>query len=154
MYVAFRAGDSRASRRAVRSRRVHGLLRRLGLGLLAVTGKGEVRAVLDPAPYRPRRNARRLARLLDEFGRRSGDTETGGSPSRPRLTAYRQDALRCAERLAAAAARDLTGIQRAGDILRKDHYGWFRRIERGRYALTQRGHRELGRWAGRRDDAR
>ncbi|HEY5435315.1 MAG TPA: hypothetical protein VIK13_08775, partial [Candidatus Limnocylindrales bacterium] len=41
------------------------LCRRLGLGLIVVThGRAEV--VLDPVPYRPRRNARRAVALLRE----------------------------------------------------------------------------------------
>jgi hypothetical protein len=73
-------------------------------------------AVLDPGPYRPRANARRRARLLKEFAERAGDPELGGSKVRPRLTAYRQDALSCARALAAAGVlkvsvlSDRTGV--------------------------------------------
>jgi hypothetical protein len=60
-----------------------------------------------------------------------------------RMTAYRQDALRCAAHLAQAspaAPKDMAGqIPRAGVILQADHYGWFERIARGQYALTPKG---------------
>ena len=45
----------------------------LGLGLLTVGARGGVRVVLDPGPYRPRGNANRRKRLLQEFDARSGD---------------------------------------------------------------------------------
>ncbi len=83
-----------------------------------------------------------------------GDPETGGSASRQRLTAYRQDAIRCARELAGAGTlkvsvlRDRTGVSRAGPILRDNHYGWFERVKTGHYALTPKGERELRDWPG------
>ena len=99
--------------------------------------RGSVEAVLDPAPYRPRADKRRRARLLKEFAERVGDPEAGGAPARPRLTAYRQDAVRCAWLLAEAGelrvreVRVRTAVDRAGPILRDNHYGWFERVQRG-----------------------
>ena len=74
------------------------LCRRLGLGLLAVrTGAAaQVEAHLDPGPYQPRRRAKAAGRLLREFERRVGDPNVGGTTGVKRMTAYRQDALRCA----------------------------------------------------------
>jgi hypothetical protein len=77
---------------------VRRLCRRLGLGLIIVMG-GEASVVLDPLPYRPRRSRARTARLLGEHQRRVGDPTAGGSVRRPIMTAYRQEALRCAARL-------------------------------------------------------
>ncbi len=120
------------------------LCRRLGLGLLAVTS-GEVQAHLDPAPYTPRKNTAKSARLLREFDRRQGDPNLGGTNRVKQMTAYRQDALRCAAHLAthgpgkpAQIARD-TGVTRAATILRDNHYGWFERVSRGLYCLTASG---------------
>jgi len=118
------------------------LCRRLGLGLLAVGGG--VEAHLDPGPYAPRRQVARAGRLLREFQRRVGDPNTGGTTGIPRMTAYRQDALRIAAALTAGAAAPrviagLTGVDRAGQILRADHYGWFERVDRGLYDLTPKG---------------
>jgi hypothetical protein len=119
------------------------LLRRLGLGLLTVNGS-RVFAHLDPAPYQPRRMKARADRMLREFHRRDGDRNVGGTTRTPRMTAYRQDALRLAAQLAPAPASPralaaATGISRAGTILRDNHYGWFLRRERGIYALTEAG---------------
>lgn len=152
VYVAFRIGQGHSAAWRTRRRQVIGLARRLGLGLLTVSSRGNVVAVVDPAPYRPKGSARRRARLLREFAERIGDPETGGSVTRERLTAYRQDTLRCARELAASGAlkvsvlRDRTGVQRAGPILRDNHYGWFDRVKVGHYALSPKGEAELAHW--------
>ncbi len=119
------------------------LLRRLGLGLLTVRD-GQVEAHLDPAPYQPRRSTPRAGSLLREFQRRAGDPNTGGTTRTPRMTAYRQDALRCLAALdqgplrAAEVAR-ATGVVRACALMRADHYGWFDRIATGTYAASAKG---------------
>ncbi len=152
VYVAFRVGKGQSATWRTRRKQVLGLLRRLGLGLLTVSSRGDVAPVLDPGPYRPRGNARRRARLLKEFALRVGDPEVGGSTSRKRLTAYRQEALLCARELAEVGSlkvsvlRDQTGVARAGVILRANHYGWFERVKRGHYRLSPRGHREIKDW--------
>lgn len=134
----------------LRYRDILALCRRLGLGLLAVDpGAGKVTAHLDPGPYSPRRNATKAARLLREFERRVGDPNTAGTTGVPRMTAYRQDALRCAADLAAhEASRPAevawrTGVARAATLMRADHYGWFDRPARGLYALSPRGRAAL-----------
>ncbi len=125
---------------------VRRLCRRLGLGLLAVSvdGPRPVEAVVDPLPYRPRQNAKRRRRLLGEHARRSGDPHPGGSPAGARMTAYRQEALACARHLAETgptrpAALRAAGMPNAARILRDDVYGWFERVERGVYRLTEAG---------------
>src|SRR6187402_3152690 len=81
-------------------RDVKKLCRHLGVGLMIVV-KERVDIVLDPAPYRPRKNPRRVGRLLGEHARRVGDPNRGGSSTKvPIMTAYRQEALRCAGLLA------------------------------------------------------
>jgi hypothetical protein len=121
------------------------LCRRLGLGLLVV-GRERADVVLDPAPYKPRSNRRKAGRLLGEHRRRVGDPNLGGSAMRaPLMTAYRQEALRCAALLASngpmklAAVRAAADAPRAASILRDDFYGWFERVERGVYTLTPAG---------------
>lgn len=127
----------------LRYRDIVALCRRLGLGLLAVKGD-RVEPHLDPAPYAPRRNTQRLGVLLKEFHARVGDPNTGGTTGIKRMTAYRQDALRCAAALAggemkAADVARATGVGRAAELMRDDHYGWFERVRRGVYALTAAG---------------
>lgn len=153
VYIAFRIGKGHSASWQSRPKQMKSLLRRLGLGLLTVSARGQVVAVLDPAPYRPRTSPPRRARLLKEFAERVGDPEAGGSASRPRLTAYRQDAIRCARELADADVlklgdiRERAGVARAGAIVRDNHYGWFERVKTGHYALTPKGRRDLVEWA-------
>ncbi len=125
------------------------LCRRLGLGFIVVaSGKADV--VLDPVPYMPRPNTRKAGRLLGEHARRVGDPNVGGQAMRaPLMTAYRQEALRCAELLAAngpmkvAAVREAGRAPKAAQILQADVYGWFERVARGVYAITPKGRQGL-----------
>jgi hypothetical protein len=132
-----------------RMRNVKKLCRRLGLGLMVVaTARADI--VLDPVPYRPRLDKRKAGRLLGEHARRVGDPNRGGSSTRvPMMTAYRQEALRCAELLASngpmklAALRLAADAPRAATILQQDVYGWFERVKRGVYTVSPAGRRGL-----------
>ncbi|MCW5747324.1 MAG: hypothetical protein KIT36_14140 [Alphaproteobacteria bacterium] len=134
-----------------RLRDVKKLCRRLGLGLMIVAGR-RVDVLLDPLPYQPRKNAHRARRLLGEHARRVGDPTTGGSTRRPIMTAYRQEALRCAALLATKgpmspkALRAAADAPKAAGILRRDVYGWFERTARGVYDLTPQGRLGLERF--------
>lgn len=131
--------------------RVRKLCRLLGFGLVTVSARGAVEVIVEPAPWQPRRDAKRRSRIVDEHRRRRGDPATGGSTRRPIMTAYRQQALECARALSAAPGRprDLKAqMPDAPKILQRNVYGWFERIERGRYGLTERGRVELARWIG------
>lgn len=133
---------------AARYRDIIALCRRLGLGLLAVRG-AQVEAHLDPAPYQPRKNAVRAGRLLREFQRRVGDPNTGGTTGIKRVTAYRQDGLRCLAALAGGPLKvaqvvAVSGVARAGELMRDNHTRWFERRARGVYGLTPQGQAALG----------
>ena len=122
------------------------LCRRLGLGFMTVRARdGHVDVHCDPGPYAPRQSKPRKARLLREFQRRVGDPNQGGSVGVKLVTAYRQDALRCASYLAengptrGAEVAKAVEVPRATTIMRDDHYGWFEKVDRGVYALSPRG---------------
>jgi len=130
------------------------LCRRLGLGLILVgLTRKSVEILEEPVPYRPRQAKSRALRLLDEFSRRVGDANVGGAVGVPLVTAYRQDALRCARVLAhggpmpVGTLRTAAGVPRAARILQRNVYGWFDRIERGTYRLTPEGDQALSRFA-------
>ena len=132
-----------------RDPRVRKLCRLLGFGLLGVSASGRVEVLVEPAPWRPRRDPRRRSRLVDEHRRRLGDPVLGGSSKAPIMTAYRQQALACAASLSSGPRRTSeikTAIPDAPKILLRNVYGWFFRVERGKYALTQEGTAALSRW--------
>jgi hypothetical protein len=120
------------------------LCRRLGLGLLAVKPGHGVEAHLDPAPYAPRKNQIKAARLLREFDRRVGDPNIGGTTGVKRVTAYRQDAMRCLAVLQSGAQKaaivaKASGVLRASALMRDDYYGWFEKVAYGTYGLSENG---------------
>lgn len=128
------------------------LCRMLGVGLLSVRD-GMIVVHADPGPFQPRKQPKQRARLLSEFCRRTGDHNLGGTNKRPRITAYREEALDCANLLAchgpmkAAAVREATGSAKATAILRNDVYGWFEKIARGTYAIAPAGRLALALYA-------
>src|SRR5207249_1374189 len=80
--------------------------------------------------------------------RRLGDPVLGGSCKAPIMTAYRQQALACAASLSSGPRRTSeikTAVPDAPKILLRNVYGWFFRVERGKYALTQEGTAALSR---------
>lgn len=132
------------------------LCRKLGLGLMLVVAdeptaididansreKEEVKVLLDPAPYKPRKSSKKQGVLLKEFNAREGDPNLGGINKTKVITAYRQNALKCAEQLhihsvlSVKQLRENTRIENAASIMQKNYYGWFDRIERGVYKLN------------------
>ncbi|MEO0497294.1 MAG: DUF2161 family putative PD-(D/E)XK-type phosphodiesterase, partial [Pseudomonadota bacterium] len=131
VYIAVPRGSGKPFRAALKRNMT--LCRRLGLGLITIRQKdGFVEAHLDPGPYKPRISKVKGQRLLREFTRRVGDPMAGGSSkTRPMITAYRQDALRCAVCLhqngptKASIVAKLSEVERARPIMSADHYGWF-----------------------------
>lgn len=122
------------------------LCRRLGVGLVTVRlADGAVEIHADPTPYKPRKSKRKRENLLKEFGKRIGDPNKGGATRTKLVTAYRQDALRCALVLQSNGATKAihvsrsSGIERARRIMADNHYGWFERIKTGFYTLTRAG---------------
>jgi hypothetical protein len=130
--------------------RVRRLCRLLGFGLLGVSSSGWVEVLVEPNLWKPRQDRKRRARLIDEHRKRIGDPAPGGSTRQPIMTAYRQKALACAATLAEGPRRtsELRAlVPSAPEILLRNWYGWFTRIERGLYGLTSEGTLALARWS-------
>ncbi|MDB5363518.1 MAG: hypothetical protein JWO51_4815 [Rhodospirillales bacterium] len=146
VWLAVRASSKGRGRES--DGRVKKLCRMLGFGLLLVSPSGRVDPLVEPVAWKPRANAKRRAGLIREHGRRVGDPTPGGSSTRvPRMTAYRQQALVCAATLAAGPAKPKAlraqGVPDAAAILQSNYYGWFERVERGVYRLTEAGRAAL-----------
>ena len=151
VYLAVPRPTGRTARRSLKDNVA--LCRRLGLGLITVRADGAVEVQCDPGPYAPRKSKKAQARLLREFGRLEGDPNAGGATRHGIVTAYRQDALRCAAHLAehgacrGAGVAKATGVATATRLMRENHYGWFEKVEKGVYALTDAGRDGLKHWA-------
>ncbi|MCP4750845.1 MAG: hypothetical protein GY866_08130 [Proteobacteria bacterium] len=125
------------------------LCRRIGVGIIGVhiqrVKKPFAEIHLAPVPYRPRKSTVKTNTLKREFDRREGDHNLGGSSKKPIVTAYRQEVLRCAQLLKMlgplkiSVLKELGAADKAGNILRDNHYGWFKKKERGIYQITPAG---------------
>ena len=117
-----------------------GLCKRLGIGVLSVDGR-VVRVHADPQRIVPRKSHARKHRLMREFARREGDPNQGGTNGKI-VTAYRQDAIKCADYLRehgptkGSVVAKATGVQHATRIMRDNHYGWFEKVSVGVYRFT------------------
>ncbi len=151
VYVAVPRPTGKTAKRALKDNL--GLCRRLGLGLITVRRDGQAEVLCDPGPYAPRKSKKHAARLLREFDRLQGDPNAGGATRHGIVTGYRQDALRCAAYLAehgaskGAQVASGAGVGVATSLMAANHYGWFERVSRGVYGLTDAGSEGLKHWA-------
>jgi hypothetical protein len=147
VWIAARVSAKGRGREA--DKRYRDLCRRLGIGMLGISDAGEVSILVSSVSPMPRTNSKRRTRLVKEHRKRQGDPALGGSTKVPIMTAYRQQALACAAALVNGPLRprDLkTTVPTAGQILLNNYYGWFERIDKGVYALTESGALALEQW--------
>jgi hypothetical protein len=147
VWIAARVSARGRGREA--DKRYRNLCRRLGIGMLGVSDRGEVSILVSSVSPMPRTDPKRRTRLVKEHRKRQGDPALGGSTKIPIMTAYRQQALACAAALAAGPLRprDLkTVAPNAGQILLKNHYGWFEKIDKGVYGLSESGIKAVEMW--------
>ncbi len=147
VWIAARVSARGKGREA--DRRYRDLCRRLGIGMLGISDAGDVSIIVGAVSPMPRTNPKRRSRLMREHQRRRGDPTAGGGTRMPVMTAYRQQALGCAVALASGPMRVRevrSNIPDAGKILLSNVYGWFVRLDRGVYGLTEAGHEALQRW--------
>ena len=149
VYIAVPRGSGKVFSKTLKNNL--SLCRRLGLGLLTVRVKdGFVEAHIDPASYKPRKSKTKTNRLLREFSKRVGDPNVGGVTRTMVMTAYRQDALRCANYLQengpqkGAIVANAIEVEKATRLMADDHYGWFERVSLGIYGLTPKGIEAIG----------
>lgn len=147
VWIAARISAKGKGREA--DKRYRDLCRRLGIGMLGISEAGDVSIIVGSVSPMPRTNPKRRSRLMREHQKRRGDPALGGSTRAPVMTAYRQQALGCAAALMSGPLRirDIkAGVPEAGKILQSNVYGWFERLDRGVYGLTDAGREALLRW--------
>ena len=148
VYIAVPRKTGKAALVAIRRNKM--LCRRLGIGLITVR-LSDKRVVVhcEPKPFTPRKIKARKTKLLSEFESRHGDPNEGGMTSAGMMTSYRQGALRCAKVLhdegacKAAYVAKMAGFEKARNLMADNHYGWFEKIDRGVYGLTDAGAKAL-----------
>jgi hypothetical protein len=133
------------------------LLRRLEMGLILVSFKGKtsfVEVAVHPEAFDRSKsiqgNKRKKTKLIEEFKGRAEDLNIGGSTREKLMTAYKESSLYiscCIERfgpLSSASLKKLgTDEKKTYSILYNNHYGWFYRVNKGLYDLTDKGKEAL-----------
>lgn len=130
------------------------LLKRLSLGLIyCEPERARLEIMLHPQEFDLARsktmNKRRRDQLVREIEGRRTSLNRGGQTGKRLMTAYREDAIRlawlCESQGGTMAPKDGTalGLKKAPAILRDNYYGWFQRVSRGVYCLTEQGSKAL-----------
>jgi hypothetical protein len=87
--------------------------------------------------------------VREEIANRTADYNRAGSTRTKLVTAYRENAIHvaCCLRkngsLSPAELRGLGTCAKTSSILRSNVYGWFERLDDGRYGLTAHGRADL-----------
>jgi len=127
------------------------LLKRLGIGLIVIK-KAQAEVYLDALEYDVKkskeRNKQKKIKALNEFKLRENTKVLGGTKG-TRMTYYREQVIQIAKvlKLQQTASpkliRSETHIEKTSSVLQKNYYGWFKRINRGQYQLSEIGMNEL-----------
>jgi len=128
------------------------ILEKLEIGLITVAMDSPLKSVavhLVPNIGKARNNARSRA-LMAELNGRNFDGNTGGAVKQKLLTAHRERILHIAcvlERLEVASAAVMVKTYGCHEFtnqwLRRNYYGWFEKVEKGLYALSEAGRAAL-----------
>lgn len=132
------------------------LVKSLELGLILVTflkSGAKMEIVIEPSPFDRKkimqRNKKKRERLLDEIKGRTGNHNVGGSNKTKIMTAYKENSIQIAYLLDRNGPSSPKALRQFGtgdktlSILTKNYYGWFEKIERGIYAISEKGKKEI-----------
>ena len=129
-------------------RGIQRVVKRLGLGLLLVQESPlgtNVIKLFDPVGVKVRKNTRKRQAVLRELLERKNESNVGGSVRQKLMTAYKENAIliACYLRRFGESKPKVMRSWGTGDktlpILSSNHYGWFERIDRGVYGLSEKG---------------
>ncbi len=131
------------------------LLKRLGIGLIVVSPRTKrVEIVSEPivselSSFQARNLGKKRA-LKTEFKKRKTKNNVGGVNGTKLITSYRENALlvldaavECGDEATTKQVRELSGVENATSILYYNHYGWFEKMGKGVYKVTQTGYDAL-----------
>lgn len=124
------------------------LLKKLNIGLISVShDKAEIYYERDQISKPPKKNIRQK-KIMKEFNTRENHMNIGGTKDK-KVTAYKEKVIRIAhmlDKMKQSSPNQLkayTGIDQTAEILRNNFDGWFERIDRGIYTLSDKGQKEL-----------
>lgn len=121
------------------------IVRRLELGLILVDIKKKmIEVILDPKTYHFKNNKKKRKQLNKEFSLRKTSMNTGGVKAEKIMTAYRELALMILDAMrdkpqSTKYLKAYTKRDKVSSILQKNYYGWFERVSRGIYQLSDLG---------------
>ncbi|MCH1624050.1 DUF2161 domain-containing phosphodiesterase [Fredinandcohnia quinoae] len=132
------------------------LIRRLELGLIIVSfsvNRTKTDILFEPTPFDRNKsmqlNKRKRAMLIKEVNGRSSDYNVGGSSRTKIMTAYKENCIQIASYLknfgplSPKTLKEMGTGDKTPSILTKNYYGWFDRIKRGVYVLSDKGIQEI-----------
>lgn len=124
------------------------LMKKLDIGIITVAMDSELKTVdviSVPRGSIKSGNSKKKAKLTKEFNNRNMNTNTGGVNKTKILTAYKEKcifALCIAEknvRVTPAELKKTLNDPYADRILRSNYYGWFIKIKKGVYGISEKG---------------
>jgi hypothetical protein len=132
------------------------LMRRLEVGLILVSfnkDQEEIRIIHHPTPFDRKKSmqqsTKRRNRLIAEIKGRTGDFNIGGSNKLKIMTSYKESCIHIAcclihhGPLSAKELREIGTGEKTYQILYKNYDGWFDRIGRGIYSISETGLTEV-----------
>ncbi|WP_328019152.1 DUF2161 domain-containing phosphodiesterase [Heyndrickxia sporothermodurans] len=132
------------------------LIKRLELGLIIVSflqSTTKMDIVISPAPFDRKKsmqqNKKKRKKLLSEIEGRHGDHNIGGSSQTKIMTAYKETSIQIAYLLeqfgplSPKALRQMGTGEKTQSILFNNYYGWFVRIQKGIYGISEKGKSEI-----------
>lgn len=130
------------------------LIKRLELGLIIVSFTGNrkrMEIIFHPTTYSKQRKQQKWKRdsVLKEIKGRSADYNIGGSSRTKIMTAYKENCIQIAcyllefGELSPKKLVQLGTGSKTSSILTKNFYGWFQRVKRGIYTITDKGRLEI-----------
>ena len=129
------------------------VLRKLELGLIFVYLRGNLsyaQIICEPQEFfKPQKNYSKLKKIKKEIEERTIDMNTGGVNGKKIATAYTEKCIHIAcildkmGPLNAPRLKFFGANEKCANILKMNVYGWFEKVDRGVYAITEKGRREI-----------
>ncbi|MFF2445634.1 DUF2161 domain-containing phosphodiesterase [Neobacillus sp. NPDC058068] len=132
------------------------LVRRLELGLIVVSYSGKyakAEIIFHPTPFNRRKSIgqskQKRAAIMKEINGRSADFNVGGSNRTKIMTAYKENSIQIAcylQKSGPLSPKSLIQMgtgEKTSTIITKNYYGWFERIKRGTYVISEKGIQEI-----------